>query len=101
MTATLSVVHRSIGFEVRRRPYEVLLDGASVGTVEMNGTLTVTLEPGDHDVQVRAGRQASARRAFHAGDGEVVAWRCTGKRPLPIFLASFFVPSLALALVRR
>jgi len=31
---------------------------------------------------------------------EIVAFRCTGKRLLPIFLASFAVPRLALKLVR-
>ena len=33
-------------------------------------------------------------------EGEIVAFRCTGKRFLPIFLASFVVPRLALKLVR-
>jgi hypothetical protein len=31
----------------------------------------------------------------------LVAYRCTGKRFLPIFLASFVVPSLALTLRRE
>ncbi len=30
----------------------------------------------------------------------MLGFRCTGKRFLPIFLASFIVPSLALKLVR-
>ena len=33
--------------------------------------------------------------------GEIVAFRCTGKRFLPLFLASFVVPSLALKLIRE
>jgi hypothetical protein len=37
----------------------------------------------------------------HSGaQEETVAFRCTGKRLLPIFLASFVVPRLALKLVR-
>ena len=47
-----------------------------------------------------AGSQA-ARKAFDAAEGEVVAFRCTGKRFLPIFLASFIAPRLALKLVRE
>ena len=41
------------------------------------------------------------RGTFDAADGETVAFRCTGKRILPIFLASFVVPSLALKLKRE
>ena len=37
--------------------------------------------------------------SFDVQEGEVVAFRCTGKRFLPLFLASFVVPSLALKLV--
>jgi hypothetical protein len=38
---------------------------------------------------------------FEAAEDEIVAYRCSGKRFLPIFLASFVVPSLALHLVRE
>ena len=34
-------------------------------------------------------------------DGQVVACRCSEKRLLPIFLASFVVPSLGISLTRR
>jgi hypothetical protein len=61
MSATLKLTHKAIGAEVRRGPYDVVVDGERVGSV---------------------------------------AFRCTGKRPLPIFLASFVVPRLALKLVR-
>jgi hypothetical protein len=51
-------------------------------------------------LQVRNGRNSSRTKTFDAADGETVAFRCTGKRFLPIFLASFVVPRLALKLVR-
>ena len=35
---------------------------------------------------------------FDAAEEEIVAFRCTGKRFLPIFLVSFVVPRLALSL---
>lgn len=101
MSATLTVTHKSFGAEVRRGTYDVLLDGARVGSVEMNETFTTPVEPGRHTLQVRSGRNSSRAKAFDAGDGEVIAFRCTGKSILPIFLASFFVPSLALTLVRE
>jgi len=100
MAATLKVTHKAIGAEVRRGNYAVVVDGDQVGSVGMNDTFETKVEPGRHTVQVRDGRKSSGARSFEAADGEVVAFRCTGKRFLPIFLASFFVPSLALALAR-
>ena len=41
---------------------------------------------------------SSGTLTFDAADGEIVAFRCTGKRFLPIFLLSFVVPRLALSL---
>lgn len=101
MSATLKLTHRAIGAEVRRGTYEVLLDGERVGSVDMNNTLTTQIEPGRHTLQVRSGRNSSRPKAFDAGDGETVAFRCTGKSILPIFLLSFVVPSLALSLSRE
>jgi hypothetical protein len=101
MAATLKLSHKAIGAEVRRGPYDVLVDGERVGSVEMNDTIEIPVEPGRHAVQVRNGRNSSQTQTFDAVDDEVVAFRCTGKRFLPLFLASFVVPSLALSLVRE
>jgi hypothetical protein len=87
--------------EVRRGTYDVLVDGKSVGSVEMNATLETPVEPGRHTLQVRNGRDSSRAEAFDAAEGQVIAFRCTGKRFLPLFLASFVVPSLALKVVRE
>jgi hypothetical protein len=100
LAATLKVTHKAIGVEVRRGTYDVVVDGERVGGLEMNDTFETTVEPGRHTVQVRDGRKLSQTRTFDAAEGEVVAFRCTGKRFLPIFLASFVVPSLALSLHR-
>jgi hypothetical protein len=100
MSATLKVTHKSIGVEVRRDPYDVVFDGERAGSVEMNDTLELPVEPGRHTLQLRDGRKSSGSQTFDAAEGEIVAFRCTGKRFLPIFLASFVVPSLALKLVR-
>jgi len=101
VSATLKLTHKSIGAEVRRDPYDVLVDGKRVGSVEMNDTIEVPIEPGRHTLQLREGRNSSRAETFDAAEGEVVAFRCTGKRFLPLFLASFVVPSLALKLVRE
>jgi hypothetical protein len=39
--------------------------------------------------------------AFDGAEGEIVAFRSTGKSILPTFFLSFVVPSLALSLVRE
>lgn len=101
MTATLRLTHKAIGVEVRRGAYEIVVDGHSVGSVEMNGTTEIPVEPGRHALQVRNGRNSSRTLSFDAAEGETVGFRCTGKRLLPIFLASFVVPSLALSLRRE
>ena len=99
MAATLKLTHKAIGVEVRRGPFDVVLDGEQAGSLEMNSTIEIPVEAGRHTLQVRNGRNSSGTRTFDAADGEIVAFRCTGKRFLPIFLISFVVPSLALKLV--
>jgi hypothetical protein len=101
MCATLTVTHKSIGAEVRRSPYEIVLDGQRVGSVGMNATFETPIEPGSHTLQVRSGRNSSGTTTFDAADGETVAFRCTGKSFLPVFLLSFAVPRLALRLKRQ
>ena len=101
MSATLKLTHKAIGAEVRRGTFDVMVDGERVGSVEMNNTIEIPIEPGRHTLQIRSGRKSSGTQTFEAAEGEIVAYRCTGKRFLPIFLASFVVPSLALHLVRE
>ena len=53
MPATLKLTHKAIGAEVRRGPYDVVVDGERVGSVEMNQTIEIPVEPGRHTLQVR------------------------------------------------
>ncbi|MHB8439015.1 MAG: hypothetical protein ACYDD4_07615 [Acidimicrobiales bacterium] len=98
MTATLKLAHKSIGVEVRRGAYVAVVDGELVGSVEMNDTVEIPIEAGRHTLQLRSGRNSSRIMTFDAAEGQVVSFRCTGKRFLPTFLVSFLVPSLALSL---
>ena len=101
MPATLKLTHKSIGAEVRRRAYDVLVDGEHVGSVEMNTTFETSIELGRHSLRVRDGRKSSSAETFDVAEGQIASFRCTGKRFLPIFLASFIFPRLALKLVRE
>ena len=70
-------------------PYDVVVDGERAGSVEMNHTIEIPVEPGSHTLQVRDGRDSSSTQTFDAAEEEIAAFRCTGKRFLPVFLASF------------
>jgi hypothetical protein len=98
MSATLKLTHRAIGAEVRRGTFDVVVDGERAESLEMNDTIEIPIEAGHHTVQVRNSRNLSRTLTFDATEGQVVAFRCTGKRFLPIFLMSFVVPRLALSL---
>ena len=101
MPATLKLTHQVIGAEVRRGRYDVEVDGKHAGSLEPNETIDIPVEPGRHTLQVRNGRNSSRTVTFDAADGGLVAYRCTGKSILPIFLLSFAIPSLALSLNRE
>jgi hypothetical protein len=101
MAATLKLTHKAIGVEVRRGMYDVVLDGERVGSLKLNDPIEIPVEPGRHTLQVRNGRNSSRTLTFDAAESEIVAFRCSGKRFLPIFLLSFVVPSLALSLHRE
>jgi hypothetical protein len=101
MSATLKLMHKTIGVEVRRDTYDVVLDGERVGSLELNDPIEIPVEPGRHTLQVRNNRNSSGTRTFDVAEGETVTFPCGGKRVLPIFLLSFVVPSLALSLHRE
>jgi hypothetical protein len=100
MTATLKITHKAIGVEVRRGTYDIVLDGQPAGSLEMNNTIEIPVEPGRHTLQILSGRNSSRTQTFEATESQTIAFRCTGKSFLPIFLASFVFPSLALRLRR-
>jgi hypothetical protein len=101
MSATLKLTHKTIGAEVRRGPYEAMVDGEGAGTLEMNQTIDIPVEAGRHTLQVRNGRNSSRTKTVDVAEGEIVSFRCSGKSILPVFLLSFVVPSLALSLTRE
>jgi hypothetical protein len=101
MSATLRLTHKTIGAEVRRGTYDAMVDGKRAGSVELDETIDIPVEPGRHTLQVRSGRNSSRTKTFSVGEGDIASFRCSGKSILPIFLLSFVVPSLALSLHRE
>ncbi len=100
MSATLRITHKTIGAEVRRSDYEIIVDGSVAGSVAMNASTDIPLEPGVHTLELKSGRNSSRVVQFAIIDGQRIEYRCTGKSFLPVFLASFVKPSLALHLRR-
>ena len=98
MTATLKMTHKAIGVEVRRGTYDIVVDGQRAGSLEMNDTIETPVAPGRHTLQVRERRYSSRELPFQVSDGQVISFRCHGRRATPIFLASFVVPRWALML---
>ena len=98
--ATVKLTRHLIGVQIRRGKFDVLVDGTGVASIGAHETIETPVEPGRHTMQLRYGRYSSRTAAFDAAEGQVVAFRCGEKRFLPIFLASFVVPSLAIPLRR-
>ena len=101
MPATLRLTHKTIGAEVRRGTYDAMVDGQRAGSVKLNETIDIPVEPGRHTLQVRSGRNSSRTKTFDVGEGDIASFRTGGKNILPVFLLSFVVPSLALSLHRE
>jgi hypothetical protein len=99
--ATLTVKRESLLAELRRAPFQIALDGTTIGTINRLSTFETPIEPGHHRLQVREGRYSSQAASFDVADGDAVNFRCNGARIWPIYLISFAVPSLALTLKRE
>jgi hypothetical protein len=95
MPATLQLTHKTIGAEVRRGTYDAVVDGKWAGSVELNETIDLPVEPGRHTLQVRSGRNSSRTKTFDVGEGETASFRCGGKTILPVFFPAWHSRSIA------
>jgi hypothetical protein len=98
VAATLQLLREGLAMELRRGPFEVLLDGNDIGSIEMHQTIEIPIEPGHHTLQVKAGRYGSKHRPFDAADRGIAKFRCSGSRVWPVYFASILKPDLALTL---
>ncbi|HEY2563398.1 MAG TPA: hypothetical protein VGI44_06775 [Acidimicrobiales bacterium] len=99
MPATLKLDRETnLVMELRRGPFDVILDGQSVDSIEAHQTVDVPIEPGHHTLQVRTGRYSSRPHSFDIHDGETATYRCSGGIIWPLYLASLVKTDLALVL---
>jgi hypothetical protein len=82
MSATLKLTHKTIGAEIRRGTYDAVVDGKPVGSVELNETIDIPVEPGRHNLQVRNGRRSSRTKTFDVAEGEIASFRMRRKEHL-------------------
>lgn len=101
MTATLRLIREGAGIELRRGTFDVSVDSNSVGSLERHGTLEIPVEPGNHTLEIRAGKYSSATDTFDAADDEVLDFRTHGAMMWPRYVASIFKPALAISLKRE
>ena len=98
MSATLRVARKGFGIELRRGRFEILVDGANIGSLDYGDVVEAEVEPGHHTLRISAGRYSSRDRSFDAADGGEVCFHCHGANLWPIWAASFVKPDLAISL---
>ena len=99
MPATLRLTRETtFAFELRRSVFDISVDGKTVGSIKIHDTVEVPLEPGQHTLQLRAGRYSSRLQTFDVASGSAVNFRCHGAAIWPTYVASFLVPNLAIRL---
>lgn len=91
----------TVAVELRRRPFEIILDGEAAGTIARGQAVELEVGPGAHTLMVRSGRYSSPRREFEADNDTEVGFRCNGAILWPRYVASLFAPKLGLHLSRR
>ena len=101
MSATLRLTREAFGIELRRGTFEILVDGASVGSIKRHETVQTPLEPGHHAIRLRSGRYSSGDRSFEVADDEVVNFRGHGAMLWPRYVASIVKPDWAISLRRE
>jgi hypothetical protein len=99
MSATLTLERAATGaIELRRSSFEIVLDGQPAGSIDRNQTVELSVDPGPHTLQVKAGRYSSPARTFDATDHANINFRCNGAILWPQYVVSLFVPTVGLRL---
>jgi hypothetical protein len=99
MSSTLKLERESDGVaELRRKPFQIILDGAAARSIDRSQTVELPVAPGPHTIQVRMGRYSSHTHSFEAVDGTDVRFHCNGAIFWPRYLASLVVPTIGLKL---
>lgn len=102
MSATVTLERATKGIvELRRSPFEIILDGSAAGSIDRGETVELPVEAGPHTLRVRSGRYSSRALSFDADDISNLHFRCNGAILWPRYIASLLVPTIGLKLKRE
>ncbi len=102
MSSTIRLTREGqIGFELRKGPIEIAIDGKADGSIDKRESVEIPVEPGRHTLRLTAGRYSSRDQPFEVRDGETVNFRCHAPMVWPRYVASLVVPSLGISLHRE
>ena len=102
MSSTLTLERAATtAMELRRRPFEIILDGNPAGSIDRKQTVELQVEPGPHALQVKTGRYSSHAQPFDAAEGTNIHFRCNSSLWWPRYVASLFVPTIGVKLKRE
>lgn len=102
MSATLRLNRKHPLMELRRGPFEIELDGKTIGSIDtIDETSEIPVDAGHHTLRIGSSRSTSQERSFDVADGEVVNFRTHGPLVWPVYVASIFKPDLGVSLKRE
>jgi hypothetical protein len=97
-TATLRLSRRWGGVLDLTRGWPIVMDGHVVGSIGGKKTVELSIQPGQHTLQVGEHRRVSPERSFEVADGQLASFWCRGARPWPVYLAALIKPDLWISL---
>lgn len=101
-TATVIVVRKFGGIIGRNHKWQVLIDGADVGTIAINQTVELPVGPGQHTLRLRtSGRLTSPERSFEIAEGEQIRFSGHSQFLWPLMLAALVKPDFWIRLNRE
>ncbi|MDQ3729475.1 MAG: hypothetical protein M3355_07785 [Actinomycetota bacterium] len=77
MAASITVRRTKDSWQDLARAYTVLIDGTKAGKLRRGKELTVELEPGEHEVQMKIDWTKSEKQTLQLNDGETAEFLCS------------------------
>ena len=76
MQTSMCFVKKPTPWRDRRAKYKILIDGTKRGTVALDHTVTISVDPGSHSVQLRDWWASSRKETFTVNEGDTLILEC-------------------------
>ena len=93
-TATLQLSRRWGRATERKREWQIVMDGTTVGSIANQTRIEIPVEAGHHTLQLSSQKHLSPQRHFQAADGGDISFSCHGLALWPMYAAALFKPDL-------